>query len=1006
MSEPKQFSPMLDGFIMGECISDHNGVRCYPAIRENTDERYIVKIISIPASQVQLDALLLAGACKDTLSAQSYFMELAAGAAEEAELLTRLSKLEGFVPYLDVQIEAMDEGTGYEVCLLSPYRRSLERQMHVQPLTHLAAVNLGLDLCAALAACRRAGQLYVDLKPNNIFVTENQEYRIGDLGFIPLDSLKFASLPEKYRSSYTAPEIRDAMATLNDTLDIYALGLVLYQIYNNGELPFEGESPEVKLPPPTYADYEMAEIILKACSPNIWERWQDPAQMGQALVNYMQRNGVNDTPIVPPPVPIQPEEPPEEDTEDFLSEDENEAALAPMLEQLPEEDPMELPAEEASQSPEEPEDPENAPDTPEPEEPAQEDELSFMEELSSDETAPSEESVQELQDAPVTEEVSEMLAQADELIAHELPEPAVAPDPIDIPIPPPILPQEPEEVIPEEPEAEPEEDENTSEEEPENSENSEEDDVFEETEEFLDEEPEFTEDEDVPQNKPRRKAPWIVAAIAAVLVAVLGLGGYRYYHSVYLQTIDSLQVIGSENQITVFLSADIDETLLSVRCTDTYGNTRQSPVVSGISRFEQLDPGTQYKIEVEISGSHKLLGTTTGSYTTAAQTQIVNLSAAVGPEDGSVVLNFSVVGPDSEQWSVAYAPVGTTEKIQDFTGHSVTITGLTPNTEYNFRLICPEELYLTGSDEIRFTPQDILYAQNLTITAYSGGSLTAQWENPENAEKQIWVIHCFNEEGFDETVTTEDTTVTFDGLDPASGYTIKVTAQGMSQSATAAVTANPITVTGFTHTFSSAYEMTLDWTFTGNAPAAGWQLSYQINGGEAQSMDCAENQAVVTVYPGDHVTFTLKCLDSVTYFPLDGSVDVPAYESFAGFSLTAEDLTFSMCSPPDKENWGRSDLEDSDYKTTFSPGETAAFLIKRPKNSESSQKKVTVTYVIRDESGKVVSNQQAKFVWDDLWVKRYCALELPELPETAGNYTIDLCFNGMLAVSQSFIVVS
>ena len=37
-----------------------------------------------------------------------------------------------------------------------------------------------------------------------------------------------------------------------------------------------------------------------------------------------------------------------------------------------------------------------------------------------------------------------MLALADELIAHDLPEPVVAPEPVDIPMPEPLLPEEPE----------------------------------------------------------------------------------------------------------------------------------------------------------------------------------------------------------------------------------------------------------------------------------------------------------------------------------------------------------------------------------------------------------------------------------------------------------------------------------------------------------------------------------------------------------------------------------
>ena len=335
MSDPKLVSPLLDGFIMGESMTEHHGVRCCPAMRENTDERYIVKIISIPASQVQLDALLLSGAYADNAAALAYFKDLSEGVIEETKILDRLSRLEGFLPYLRSQIVEMDDGVGYEVYLLSPYRRTLEKQMYTEPLTHLAAVNLGLDMCAALHACRRAGYLYTDLKPGNIFVTENHGYRIGDLGFIPLTSLKYASLPEKYRSSYTAPEITDAMSTLNDSIDIYALGLTLYQVYNNGQLPFEGPAPADPLPPPLYADYEMAEIILKACAPDPKDRWQDPAQMGQELVNYMQRNGVNDTSIVPPPMI---EEEIAEEVEEFLSEDENEAQMEALLAELPEEE--------------------------------------------------------------------------------------------------------------------------------------------------------------------------------------------------------------------------------------------------------------------------------------------------------------------------------------------------------------------------------------------------------------------------------------------------------------------------------------------------------------------------------------------------------------------------------------------------------------------------------------------------------------------------------------------
>ena len=149
MSDPKLVSPMLDGFMMGDPISDHDGVRCCPAMKENSDDKYIVKIISVPASQKQLDALLFTGAYRDSASAAEYFKELADETVKEVRLLQQLSKLEGFLPYESWQIVPMEGGeVGYDVYLLGSYKRSLEKFLRRNAMTHLGAVNLGIDLCS------------------------------------------------------------------------------------------------------------------------------------------------------------------------------------------------------------------------------------------------------------------------------------------------------------------------------------------------------------------------------------------------------------------------------------------------------------------------------------------------------------------------------------------------------------------------------------------------------------------------------------------------------------------------------------------------------------------------------------------------------------------------------------------------------------------------------------------------------------------------------------------
>jgi hypothetical protein len=113
---------MLDNFEIGGPISDHDGVRCCPAMRKNSDDKYIVKIISVPASQTKLDALLLTGAYPDKTSALTYFHEVANGIIDEKKVLDNLANLEGFVSFKDCQIVPMEDGSGFDVYLLSDYK--------------------------------------------------------------------------------------------------------------------------------------------------------------------------------------------------------------------------------------------------------------------------------------------------------------------------------------------------------------------------------------------------------------------------------------------------------------------------------------------------------------------------------------------------------------------------------------------------------------------------------------------------------------------------------------------------------------------------------------------------------------------------------------------------------------------------------------------------------------------------------------------------------------------
>ena len=930
MSEQKLVSPLLDGFLIGEPMSDHDGIVCCPAIRENTEEKYIVKIISVPASQKQLDALLLTGAYPDAAAATDYFKEMAEGVVKEAELLKQLSKLEGFLPYEDWQVVPMEGSKlGYQIYLLSPYKRSLDKHLRRNTMTHLGAVRMALDLCAALSICRRAGFMHIDLKPGNIFITSKQEYRIGDLGFAKLNSLKYTSLPAKYCSGYTAPELRDPMNTLNPTADIYAVGMILYQIYNGGILPVEEQTNAEPLPAPQYADYELAEIIQKACDPNPRKRYQTPIEMGQALVAYMQRNAIVDDPIIPP-------------------------AAEPLTEE-----PL-VPAE-----------------NPETEAPAQE--LEFTEESVPDETVPDEQDA-ELSDELISEETSAILAQAEELMEEsvcEEPESSVEP------------------AIPEEP-------------------------TFEEESDFqfslpAEPVPEVTptpkvEDPFVPYEEPKKKGKFGKFLITMLLLGALAAGGFYFYQNYYLVHIDTLVIQPVEDTLEVSVITNTDAEL-TVSCTDAYGTSYTAAVDHGFAVFSQLNPGTVYKIEVTAEGFHGMTGSTVGTATTVSQTVISDLAVVTGTENGSAILSFQVEGPE-EDWILQYKAEGEEMGTISFTGHSVTVSNLTVGRDYTFSLITApgSQLYVVGDRQIKFTASNLVLAQNLTILSCNDGVLTAQWNAPEDAIVDRWIVRCYNEGGYDETITVMEPAVQFSGIQADTAYTLEVTAENMTQSIYTKVSANPTTITDISVNDSDPSKLVLTWNSNQMIPEGGWLVTYTLNSGAAdQVITCAENTAtILQIIPGTQYRFNIQAADGSTVFGGSYAFATAQTSSYKGNGINAADVTGSFCPTPDKSDWTYKNIPNSAYTATYTPGAKVSLLLYSPDKAGSSNETISVMFVFRDVEGNILPDLTSVVSdsWNDLWGNRtrYCGLNLPKIPAAVGQYTVDIYFNQQLMISKTLTI--
>ena len=109
-----------------------------------------------------------------------------------------------------------------------------------------------------------------------------------------------------------------------------------------------------------------------------------------------------------------------------------------------------------------------------------------------------------------------------------------------------------------------------------------------------------------------------------MILAAIGAGLFWAYQKYYLQTINGISIEGDQYQLVVSVDTAVDDSRLSVICMDNYGNAVTRGVVDGKATFTDLLPDTLYRIQLDISGFHKLVGQTSDIFTTKGSTRIAS----------------------------------------------------------------------------------------------------------------------------------------------------------------------------------------------------------------------------------------------------------------------------------------------------------------------------------------------------------------------------------------------
>ena len=115
-----------------------------------------------------------------------------------------------------------------------------------ESLPWLEVVELGIQICDALHYAHQHGVVHRDLKPSNLMISADGKVKLTDFGIAKdLDATALTGTGRTLgTAAYMAPEQIRGNPAVSHKTDLYALGVVLYQLLV-GKPPFEGGTPVV-----------------------------------------------------------------------------------------------------------------------------------------------------------------------------------------------------------------------------------------------------------------------------------------------------------------------------------------------------------------------------------------------------------------------------------------------------------------------------------------------------------------------------------------------------------------------------------------------------------------------------------------------------------------------------------------------------------------------------------------------------------------------------------------
>ncbi len=258
---------------------------------DDDTESAALKVITIPQKPGDIEEMYSEGYDDESITAE--FTSHLKSIVAEYSLMRKMDGSANIVNCKDIRYIQHDDGIGWDIYirmeLLTPLMKALPVNAAEEDV-----IKIGKDICNALVLCKKHEIVHRDIKPQNIFLSPNGDYKLGDFGIAKtVEKTMGGTKIGTYK--YMAPEVYNNQP-YGSGADIYSLGLVLYWLLNERRMPFMPLPPEKpkagqdedarqrrlsgeKLPEPAHGSEVLKRIVLKACGYTPSERYSSAQAM-------------------------------------------------------------------------------------------------------------------------------------------------------------------------------------------------------------------------------------------------------------------------------------------------------------------------------------------------------------------------------------------------------------------------------------------------------------------------------------------------------------------------------------------------------------------------------------------------------------------------------------------------------------------------------------------------------------------------------------------------------